>query len=389
MLLAMPSEPERLTRGDAEEQLLYFTTSSLDSADANLWFISDRSGSPNVHVLDLASGDQRRLTDNARGRMWQYQGFAGEPGRGLAVWSVALDAASGRLYFIQDNAIRSVDPDGTIRELAPLPNDQITAFIDVSRCGRFLCVPTTDARALVAPTAEGCAPGGPHAIDQRCQDEGLNSFLHVYDTATGTEVDRIAVPRCWITHVQFRPDTSGHILYNHEWPANAGVRRMWLWDGERHRCIRPAGDGRRPDDWACHEVWTPAGDAVVYHGSFHDGPAMVGRWRVADNMRTEIPLPARFTRYGHFQIGPERDDLLVCDGYYEQDEDEPGAARWLSLQAVDWDAGTVDWTPLCPHGSPWRDQDDHPHPIFDHAAKHIYFTGSTPAGRRAVYRIAI
>ena len=228
----IPSAPaERVTtHPQGVDQLLYFTGPSLDRA-GRLWFISDRDGQPNIWLQDLVTGAAHPLTDNRSGRLWQYQGFNGTPGRGLGVWSVALDADRGVVYHIQDDEIRGVDASGTKRFLARVPAGQTTAFIHVSACGRWLCVPTTDARALLSPVAEGVAPGGMHAIDQRCQDEGLNSFLRVYDTTSGAQVSCIAVPRCWITHVQFRPGNPNHILYNHEWPSAVGVRRMWLWDG--------------------------------------------------------------------------------------------------------------------------------------------------------------
>jgi hypothetical protein len=194
------------------------------------------------------------------------------------------------------------------------------------------------------------------------------------------------VPRCWITHVQFRPGEPEHILYNHEWPSLVGVRRMWLWDGRTHHCLRPAGEGREPGDWVCHEVWALNGECVVYHGGFQNGPSLIGRWDAATHRLRELPLPEGWKRYGHFQVDPCRDGLLVCDGYYETAADEPGQGRWISLLDVDWDAGTIEWTPLCRHRSGWRCQDDHPHPILDHAAGHVYFTGGTRSGRRAVFR---
>ena len=381
---------ERVTRTGGRDQLLYFTTSSLDREDTRLWFVSDHSGHPNLHVLDLRTGAHRQLTDNRHGRLWQYQGFDGDRGRGLAVWSVALDDRIGRLYHIQNDAIRAVDPDGATRALARVPAGQTTAFIAVSDCGRWLCVPTTDERALVEPTREGCAPGGAAAIDRRCQDEGLNSYLRVYDTENGALAACVAVPRCWITHVQFRPGRPEQILYNHEWPDRSGARRMWLWDGQRHRCLRPADADHSAEDWICHEVLSADGRHIVYHGRRANGPALVGRCEVETGILREVLLPPGWNRYGHFQVGPAGTDRLVCDGYYEQPGDAPdAAAEWLTLQAVDWAAGTLAWSPLCRHRSSWRTQDDHPHPIFDHAGRHVYFTGGTGDGGRAVHRVAL
>ena len=100
----------------------------------------------------------------------------------------------------------------------------------------------------------------------------------------------------------------------------------------------------------------------------------------------EIALPAAWKRYGHFTVG--RPGWLVTDGCYEQAGDPPGSGAWISVLKVDWPAKHYDWWPLCRNGSSWRSQDEHPHPIFTHAADAICFT-SDKTGKRAVYRVAV
>ena len=94
-------------------QLLYFTCSSLTADDRYLFLISDRGGSPNIVVRDLASGEERVLTDNRAGIMKSYVYFDCEPGKGLSKASVCLDPERGTAYYIQDNVICSVTVDGT------------------------------------------------------------------------------------------------------------------------------------------------------------------------------------------------------------------------------------------------------------------------------------
>ena len=45
--------------------------------------------------------------------------------------------------------------------------------------------------------------------------------------------------------------------------------------------------GRSKDDWTCHEMWERDGRTIIYHGSYVDGRAYLGR--------VEIPLPATVT----------------------------------------------------------------------------------------------
>ncbi|MBL8993902.1 MAG: hypothetical protein JNM63_11215 [Spirochaetia bacterium] len=386
----MKDKAERVTFGKGNDQLLYFTTTSLDEGDESLWFISDRDGSPNVYCQDLKTGACAALTSNRNGRQWQYQGFGGEREKGLAVWSMALDDKKKMLYTIQDNQILAVDANGKQKVLAEIDAGQTTAFIDVSSCGNWLCVPTTDERALLRPSEDGNPVGAPRDIDKRCQDEGLCSFLDVYHTGTGKRELHLCVPRCWITHVQFHPMDPSRILYNHEWTVGSdGNRRMWLWDGTRHHCLRPQNKSCSQKDWISHEVWSPDGKSLMYHGAFFEGAALIGHMDPHSFWRKEIALPQGWHRYGHFQIHPTRGDLLVSDGYYQTDDDEPGKGRWLSLQKVNWQNCEIEWIPICRHESSWKVQDDHPHPIFNHAGNEVYFTGGTPEGGRAVYRVAV
>lgn len=391
----------------ANDQLLYFTSSSLSSDDAALVFISDRSGHPNLYVKPLPQGEERQLTFNERGTLKSYVYFNGNERRGLGKASVSFDSARNLIYYIQDDDIVQVDLAGRRRVLAQVPPDQVTAFTHVSADGSRLCVPTTDARALEAEQFANDAPGytvgsdgkkneviadkPTYDIDKRVQDENLNSYLNVYDTASGVLVARERVNRAWITHVQFSPLDAGVILYNHEWPGDCGIRRLWLWNGREHIRLRAEGEGRTRADWTCHEMWTADGRHIIYHGKYADGRAYIGRVAPDGSGTVEIALPDDYHRYGHFTAGNLHDNWLVSDGYYHPDgvpENENWGGEWISVQRVDWGTRQIEWIPLCEHRSIWDCQDSHPHPIFDHGDNAVYFTSNT-SGRRAVYRVAI
>lgn len=371
---------------DAHEQLLYFTSSSLWADDRQLVFLSDRDGHPNIYRLDRESGAVTKLSRNTEGFLKSYVYFDGAPYRGLGKASVSLDPASGMVYYLQGRQVCQADPDGNVRVLAELPHGQMTAFSHVSVDGSRLCLPTTDARALDGDRA---LPGRPdYDIDRRVREENLSSYLWIFDTRTGAVLAREPVPRAWVTHVQFSPVDPDLILYNHEWPSDCGVRRMWLFDGTRHIPLRPEGEGRSRADWTCHEMWECDGQAVIYHGQYHNGPAYLGRARLDGasvvDLR-EITLPPGWDAYGHFTAGAP--GTLVTDGYYRQDGAPPARSGiWISWVDVDWERGETAWTPLCRHGSSWDSQDSHPHPIFDHAAQRVYFTSDVD-GKRAVYSV--
>lgn len=398
--MALPTPPsfERIASPPGNSQLLYFTSTSLPADNRGLVFLSDRTGDPNLFFHDFQSGQERQLTQNREGMLKSYVYFDGAPYRGFGKASVSLDAERNLAYYIQGREIRVVDLAGRERTLAELPPRQMTAFTHVSRDGTRLCVPTTDARALDDENPlPAKAPG--YDVDTRVQKEGLHSYLRIFDTASGREIETVDVPRAWVTHVQFSPADPRLILYNHEWPQfDCGIRRMWLWDGSRHLQLRQpggpeSGPQRSRHDWTCHEMWERDGSAVIYHGSyFRDTPgrggrAYIGRLTLDGSEPREIALPAEWTQYGHFTVG--QPGQLVSDGYYRTgEEDDSWGGRWLALLNVDWPRGRIEWRPLERHGSSWTSQDAHPHPIIDEGCRSVYFT-SDRDGARAVYRTGI
>jgi hypothetical protein len=133
-------------------------------------------------------------------------------------------------------------------------------------------------------------------------------------------------------------------------------------------------------------MWERDGSAVIYHGNYDKGPSYVGRVSPDGSRRVEIPFPAGWKRYGHFTEG--RPGVLVTDGYYERPDDPApkGNGAWISVLRVGWESGRIRWYPICRHGSSWRSQDEHPHPVFDHASQTVVFT-SDRSGKRAGYRV--
>ncbi len=379
-------KPARITPAGSNNQLLYFTSTSLLAGDDAIVFLSERTGHPNIFYMNLKTGEERQLTFNEDGVLKSYVYFWGNEYKGLGKASVCLHAESGNIYYIQGRDICCVDIEGNQRILAELPDKQVTAFTHVSSDGTLLCVPTTDARALEYDTPQDTSRYRPnYDIDERVRRENLSSWLRVYDTRTGKEVLAEQVPRAWITHVQFNPVDNKKILYNHEWPSDCGIRRIWLWDGKKHIRMRTEGDGRSREDWTCHEMWQRSGNEIIYHGIYKNNVPYIGKMNADGSNITEIPLPESYRKYGHFTVS--NSGLLVSDGYYqEENEDSSGHGQWISFQKVDWENRRIEWIPLCKSGSNWDSQDSHPHPIFNHGDTAVYFT-SNKEGYRAVYRI--
>ncbi len=382
--------PEQVTGMTGHHnQLLYFTSTSLLNDDRHLIYISDLDGNPNIFMRDMLLKNEIQLTHNTEGFLKSYVYFDGRPYKGFGKASVSVDNTNGLIYYIQGRNIMVTDTLGNERVLAQYPEGQMTAFTHVSADGTRICVPTTDARAL---DGDKILTGKPnYDIDQRVRQEKLSSWLRVYDTQSGKEILSERVPEAWITHVQFSPVDPNLILYNNEWPSDCGIRRIWLWDGKIHHRMRDEGYGRSREDWTCHEMWERDGKSIIYHGEYKNGPAYVGRVNIDGTNRIEIPLPDGWKRYGHFTEGGS--GMLVTDGYYTEPDDNlianaPKSGLWICFLKADWKKKRLKWIPLCRNGSSWRSQDEHPHPIFNHASNAIFFT-SDKDGMRAVYKVSV
>ena len=375
--------PSTVVSSDANDQLVYFTSTSLLADDRRIVFLSDRSGQPNIWLRDTGTGRDKQLTFNTEAFLKSYVYFEGVPYRGIGRASVSVNAQRGIIYFIQGRHICSVDTQGVQRVLAEYPTNQMTAFTHVSADGTKLCVPTTDARVLDGDKQLKGRPG--YDIDARVQREHLVSYLRVYDTASGRQIVCEPVTNAWITHVQFSPRDDRLVLYNHEYCAESGIRRMWLWDGTRHVRLRAEGEGRQRNDWTCHEMWERDGSAIIYHGSYTNGPAYIGRVKPDGTGTEEVALPIAWNRYGHFTVGNPGE--LATDGCYViPDDPKRFGGNWISVVRIDWATRKYNWQPLCRHDSSWTSQDSHPHPIFNHAANAIYFT-SDAGGKRRISRV--
>lgn len=374
-------ESVQVTNIPGNNQLLYFTSSSVLADGSGLVYISDCGGSSNLHFLDFQTGQSRQLTAQNEGYLCSYVYFDGSYEKGFGKASVSLDSKRKRAYYIQGLEVHCVDTDGNDEVIERLPNQQMTGFTHISDDGRFLCIPTVDADAFNV-TGDRAVE-----IDRRVQQHGLSSYLRVIDLQKGSFVSAERVMRGWVTHVQFRPG-GYEILYNHEWCADCGIRRMWYFDGAQHRPLRRETAERSRKDWTCHEMWQSDGRHVIYHGTYANGIAYIGRVDIRTGESKEIALPSDFQAYGHFTI--RNSGLLVTDGYWREPSDELGKTqgRWISVLKVDWENSAIEWHPLCLHNSSWNCQCSHPHPIFDESESFVYFT-SDHSGKREVYRVAV
>lgn len=385
----------RITPQGQDLGLLYFTSQSLTDDDKRMFLIGQRRGIRNLYSMNVDGSQLKQLTDipdnnnpDTFASLHHPPVYSGGFEKDNIFGEPAMDSTRGFIYYLRGRHLMKTSLDGHSFTLALLPKGSVCAVLHVSTSGRKLLVATTDQGIFEGCTGHGFDAG----IDERVQTLGFSSVLRVYDTNTGDQILRENVPRAWITHVQFHPDNDGLILYNHEWPSDCGVRRVWLFDGQQHHMVRPQGQGRSAQDWTCHEMWSRSGRSLIYHGTYHKGPSYLGRalihsaHDVLPIQLSEIPLSQDYVSYGHFTVGLK--DELYTDGYFRHPGEGADKSRYISRVDPDWEKKSLVWTPLCEHRSSFTTQDSHPHPVLNHKGDTLYFN-SDFEGHRAVYALAL
>ena len=353
------------TDGEANSQHLYFTSPSVTQDDRWLVFLSDRSGHPNLHVIDRRDGASRQLSANTSGLLRSYVYPQGTL-RGLSKASPCLDPVRNRVFYLRDDAMYFVELDAADgeRRLCDLPAGWVTAFTHISPDGATLCVPCTDPRAFVdeVPTQWDQM----RKVPDRMAQEGLLTRLLVIEVATGQTRVAAEVP-FWVTHVQFDPAGTGRILFNREGFQDNGDRpahqRIW--------CLEPEGAFRPlapepPGEWRSHENWALDGQSIVYHGG-REGRAFLAARTWEGELLSEVSLEG--IEFWHATAALDGRSLFV---------DRPDGLISMVDPA---NRRVVD---ICRHDSIVESQDAHPHPITTFTGRSILFT-SIRTGRCQVY----
>ncbi len=361
------------TQGPHKNQHLYFTSPSVTADDRWLVFISDRTGSPNLHAIDRRDGSIRRLSRNESGLLRSYVYPKGGL-RGLGKASPCLDPHRNRVYYIRDDVIFSAGLDDEIaveREICKMPPGWYGAFNHVSPDGGTLCVPCTDPRAFVdeAETQWEQMRMVPHRMEQ----EKLLSRIYLIDISTGTMKIAAEVP-FWVTHVQFDPLGTGRIVFNREGfllEENPELPQNRIW------CLEPDGRSRPlspqpPGEWRAHENWALDGRSIVYHGG-RDGKAFLASRTWDGALIRETSLDGM--EFWHATGAPDGRRFFV---------DQPDG--FISI--VDPDAEGDRLVNICRHDSSVEDQDAHPHPTVTANGRSLIFT-SIRTGSCQVYEVLL
>lgn len=362
----------RWTASPHKDQHLYFTSPSVTADDRWLVFISERTGDPNLFVIDRASGELQQISDNNTGLLHAYvYPYGGD--KGLSKASPALDAHSGTLVWVQDHAVwtAQVGVDGQpARRVCELPGNpaMVSGFTHVSKGGALACVPVASPLAFTEKTdGQGSQMG---AAYRAFNELGLESLILVVDLQSGEVVDELSMP-FWVTHVVFSAADPSRIIFCQE---GGGIvsQRTWAWQREAPGVPRSQVGGRplypQPaSEWMSHENYEPTGQFIIAHGGKRSGK----QGHIGNIAHEEVWFDKRdfhgklLGRYitdgtgtGHAVMGTDGVNVVM----------DPKPYIWT------WNMETGATQILCEHGSSAREQDCHVHPVMTFDQRGVTFT---------------
>lgn len=346
----------RLTGADAHSHHLYFTASSY-TRGGHIIIGSERTGSPQLFLMDMPSGKMVQLTD--------------EPG--LRPQLSCIHPQQDFAYYTTGTQVKRVN--------------LLTCATDVLyECPRgfHLSLPsiTADGSRLAIAYSQDLAKSTETGIIYATMSEHyyqrpVSCIVAIQTDGSGNQV--VWGEQAWISHVCINPLDPDCIVYCHE--GGSWVKqRMWVVSvSARHQEARPLMV-QQPGQVAYHEYFTKDGQIGVQmngphqggHGCYHCFMRPDGTW-----LRQYL-LPGGPS--GHIQSN-RNNSLRIGDRAYRSPDDQQGE---LMMGLYRFDGGHDIPTWLCEHGGDFSLQIGHGHPIFSPDDEWVLFT-SNKGGTCQVY----
>lgn len=321
----------------------FFFVPAYDKAGTKLFFVSHRTGKPQIYYEDRAANEIVQVTDRDD----------------LAEWSISPSPEGRYVYFVAGTGAWRVD-------LTDLSETQLADFGAVEMREKGMVGAAMGTTAL-------SASGNWWAIPVKA---GKVSRFMLIDTETGKS--SVILERDTIGHPQFCPDDDNLILY-------AGPLTDRVWTVTRDGVNKRVYTREDKMQWVTHEVWLPGKKAIA----FIDWPRGM---RLIDIATGEAHWLNHFPAW---HAAPDSSGTrFVCDTNFPDKglhiiplDGEPQylAASEATSEGAHW-----------AHPFPYNDgpvavearQHTHPHPRFSPDGKRVVFT-SDKTGFAQLYEIEL
>lgn len=329
----------RLSNNEGNTVHPYFTQPLFTADGKYLLTASDRTGSWQLYLMEVANGNMLQLTD--------------EPG--IYFQTALIDANRKIAYYWAFDVLKSVDCNTfETREHYRLPKGFGPGALCITADGQY--VDLNYSENLELSTVTGTLYSGmsetlfrhPASVVMRVDvlNGGANALWGEHE---------------WISHIITSPVDKNIVVFNHEghwhlvqrtWVVNASTMEVW-----------PIVETKRYLERAGHEFFTKKGNICTQYGR-RDTPT--SPWKCADlfiapdggNMRKFEYRPG--TKPAHVQVN-STETYGIADGAFMIDGPKDGS-RYMSM--VKYEDGLARQQLLCVHDTSWKTQHSHPHPIF-------------------------
>jgi len=339
---------KRLTTGDAHNHHLYFTATSY-TKDGHIVFGSERTGRPQLFMMEMPGGRIIQLTD--------------EP----AVHPITscIHPTRDLAYYISGQTITRVDLRSFATEvLYTAPEGFHLTLPSITADGSRIAIAYSERLPLSTET------GQIYSTMVESYYRHPASCVVTIETADGA-ANVIWGERAWISHVCINPLDRDCIVFCHE--GGSWVKqRMWVVNAsQKYKEARPLMV-QRPGEVAYHEYFTRDGQIGVQlkaqRGNsmefFHCFIRPDGSWL------RQYMLPGECA--GHIQSNADN-SLRIADRGQRFMGDREGDSM-MALYRLNGGQDIPTW--LCEHGGNFSLQIAHPHPIFSQDDKWVLYTSN-------------
>jgi len=332
----------QVTAAEAMHHHFYFTNPSWPDDQRELYFVSYRTGFPNLFAAAESDGGITQLTDRVD----------------INPFSPAATRDGRRLYFSARDCVVEVDRE-TLRE-------RVVAKFDGAKLGNCSLNPAGTRLAIGVRLPDCCR-------------------LALIELSSG--MTRILIEKAEVGHVQFCPADDSLLEYSG--PPGA---RIWTLrtDGSGDRNLYP----QRPGEWIVHESWLGDGSEIIFtqwpralravsrdgsrvrtiaaFNSWHQSSDRAGRWIVSDTNHPDIGLQRVNARTG------QRRTLChprATNRGTQWKFTEPARGAGIDTSIIRGDRPELDrppqpQDPASVYGPQWT----HPHPAFSPDGRRVVFT---------------
>lgn len=338
----------RLTSADTHSHHLYFTSTSY-TKDGHLVLGSERSGSPQLFLMHMPSGDMVQLTD--------------EPG--LRPQLSCIHPHQDLAYYSTHRQIKQVNLQTFETEVVyEAPAGFGLSLPDISSDGSRIVIAYCQDLALSTDTGRIYSTMG-----EQYYQRPISCVVTIETDGSGPQV--IWGERAWISHVCISPIDRDCVVFCHE-GGEYIKQRLWMVSAAARQQEALPFMLQRPGEMVFHEYFTRDGQiGVQTHGrregkpdSYHCFMRPDGTW-----LRQYL-LPGECA--GHIQSSSDN-SIRIADRGHRFPGDKEGASM-MALYRFDGGYDRPTW--LCEHGGDFSLQIGHQHPIFSPDDEWVLYTSN-------------